>query len=142
VNWSKFGIIQVSVANNARQAKEKFSEHSFDMMICDIEMPQGSGLELYEWVREEHPWTECVFLTCHADFQYAKKAIQLGSFEYLLKPAPPEELEQVMTEMIKKISKDRKSSSIVIERFWQDVLQQVIPSRPDKIMDAIGKHIK
>ncbi|UKS23884.1 response regulator [Paenibacillus sp. HWE-109] len=140
VNWSKFGIIHVSVANNARQAKEKFSEHPFDMMICDIEMPQGSGLELFEWVREKHPWTECVFLTCHADFQYAKKAIHLGSFEYLLKPAPPEELEQVMTEMIKKISKDRKSSSIVIERFWQDVLQQVIPSTPDKIMEAIGKH--
>ncbi|OPH56966.1 DNA-binding response regulator [Paenibacillus ferrarius] len=140
VNWSKFGIIYVSVVNSARKAKEHYSKHPVDIMLCDIEMPQGSGLELYEWVREEHPWTECVFLTCHADFQYAKKAIQLGSFEYLLKPAPPEELERVMMELIKKISKDRKSATIVIERFWQDLLKQVTPSRPDNIKEEILKH--
>lgn len=136
VDWSKLGIIHVAVANNARQAKEKFAEGLFDMMICDIEMPQGSGLELFEWVRDKHPRTECVFLTCHADFHYAKKAIQLGSFDYLLKPVPTYELEQVMTEVIKKIRKDRESASIVTERFWQDVLQQAIPSQLDKMMEA------
>ncbi|GAA3409954.1 response regulator [Paenibacillus hodogayensis] len=140
VNWSNLGIFYVSIANNARQAKELCSKHSFDIMICDIEMPQGNGLELYEWVRTEQPWTECVFLTCHADFQYAKKAIQLGSFEYMLKPALPEELEQVVKKLIEKISKDRKSASIVIERFWQDLLNQVFPSQPESIREAIWKN--
>jgi len=68
VDWHKLGIVSVSIASNVRQAKEEFQNQPFDMMICDIEMPQGSGLELYEWVREEYPQTECIFLTCHADF--------------------------------------------------------------------------
>ncbi|HTG70105.1 MAG TPA: response regulator, partial [Candidatus Udaeobacter sp.] len=48
VDWHKLGIVSVSIASNVRQAKEEFQNQPFDMMICDIEMPQGSGLELYE----------------------------------------------------------------------------------------------
>lgn len=139
VDWQKLGIVSVSVANNLRQAKELFDNQPVDMMICDIEMPQGSGLELYEWVREQHPQTECIFLTCHADFHYAKKALQLGSFEYLLKPVPHDELKLVMTKLIEKIRKERESATMVTERFWQDVLSQAIPSFPDKIMEVIDK---
>ncbi len=139
VDWQKLGIVSVSIANNLRQAKEEFHNQPFDMMICDIEMPQGSGLELYEWVREQYPQTECIFLTCHADFQYAKKALQLGSFEYLLKPVPHDELKLVMTKLIEKIRKERESATMVTERFWQDVLSQAIPSNLNKMMEVIDK---
>lgn len=137
VDWPKLGIVRVEVAYNSRQAKEVFEKQAIDVMICDIEMPQGSGLELYEWVREKSPRTECIFLTCHADFTYAKKALQLGSFEYLLKPVPSDELYRVMEDVLGKIRQDRESATIVAERFWQDLLQQAIPSREDAIMEAI-----
>ncbi|WP_054023169.1 response regulator [Bacillus sp. FJAT-28004] len=139
VNWRELGIISVTIAHNLRQAKEEFNNQPFDMMICDIEMPQGSGLELFEWVREQYPQTECVFLTCHADFQYAKKALQLGSFEYLLKPVPHDELKLVMTKLIEKIRKERESATMVTEHFWQDVLKQAIPSNSFKMMEVIDK---
>lgn len=139
VDWQKLGIVSVSIASNLRQAKEEFQNQPFDMMICDIEMPQGSGLELYEWVREQYPQTECIFLTCHADFQYAKKALQLGSFEYLLKPVPHDELKLVMTKLIEKIRKERESATMVTERFWQDVLSQAIPSNLNKMIEVIDK---
>ncbi|MEC0092409.1 response regulator transcription factor [Paenibacillus macquariensis] len=139
VDWQKLGIVNVSIANNLRQAKEEFNNQPFDMMICDIEMPQGNGLELFEWVREQYPQTECIFLTCHANFQYAKKALQLGSFEYLLKPVPSEDLKLVMTKLIQKIRKERESVSMVTERFWQDVLNQAVPSNMDKMMEVIDK---
>ncbi|WP_201006952.1 response regulator transcription factor [Paenibacillus glycanilyticus] len=139
MDWNCVRVTSVTIANNARQAKEKFMEQPFDMMICDIEMPQGSGLELYEWVREYHPQTECIFITCHADFQYAKKALQLGSFEYLLKPVPPDELMLVMTRLINKIRDEREAAGREAERFWQDVLNQAIPSTKDKMMEVIRK---
>ncbi|NIK78846.1 two-component system response regulator YesN [Paenibacillus castaneae] len=140
VDWQRLGIVNVLVANNLRQAKEEYGKHPIDMMICDIEMPQGSGLELYEWVREQHPHTECIFLTCHADFFYAQKALQLGSFGYLLKPVPPDELKLIMTKLIEKIRVERESVTRVTERFWQDVLNQAIPSNMDKMMEVIDKH--
>jgi Response regulator containing CheY-like receiver domain and AraC-type DNA-binding domain len=139
MNWNCVRVTSVSIASNARQAKEKFAEQPFDIMICDIEMPQGSGLELYEWVKEHYPQTECIFITCHADFHYAKKALQLGSFEYLLKPVPPDELMLVMTRLINKIRDEREAAGREAERFWQDVLSQAIPSNWDKMREVIQK---
>ncbi|GGG06077.1 response regulator [Paenibacillus abyssi] len=156
VEWGELGIVSVTAVYNLRQAKAAFEKQPIDIMITDIEMPNGDGFELFEWVREFHPQTECIFLTCHADFQYAKKAIQMGSLEYLLKPVPAEELTSVVMKATGKIGRKRESLSIseaykhyhklwemhqplFIERFWLDVLHQSIPSRLDSMMEVIRK---
>lgn len=150
VNWERLGITEVLTATDIRQAKEIFgAATSIDIMLCDIEMPLGSGLELLAWVREHSPDTESIFLTCHADFYYAKQAVQLGSFDYLLKPIPIPELEHVIAKAIAKKAKESKKSEysrygeywvqhqpLLIERFWLDILNRSIPSRSDAILQA------
>jgi two-component system, response regulator YesN len=96
LNLERLQISSVYSAFNIRQAKEVLLAHPVDIMLCDIEMPQGSGLELLEWARTQSPNTETIFLTSHADFAYAKQAIQLGCLDYLLKPVPDEELEKTV----------------------------------------------
>ena len=44
-------------------------------MLCDIDMPQGSGLELLEWLRNHEIQIECIFLSSYANFAYAQKAL-------------------------------------------------------------------
>jgi two-component system response regulator YesN len=51
LQWDELSIVEIHTAYNNRQAKEVFAEHEIDLMICDIEMPQGNGLELLAWVR-------------------------------------------------------------------------------------------
>ncbi|SEA61076.1 helix-turn-helix domain-containing protein [Paenibacillus sp. 276b] len=141
VNWEKLSIKTVFTAYTAKQAKELFKREHIDIMICDIEMPQTSGLELTEWVGERYPKTETIILTCHADFGYAKQAIQLGSLDYILKPVPFAELELVIEKAKEKIDKESemdqysrfghywfKNQPMLIERFWQDILNQTVPS--------------
>lgn len=140
VNFERLGISRVFEANSMKQAKEIFMGQHIDILICDIEMPQGSGLELLAWVREHHPKTECIFLTCHADFAYARQAIQLGSLDYLLKPAQVCDIENVILKAIEKINKESeniertrfsklwlKHKPLIIERFWLDIISQKIP---------------
>lgn len=149
IEWSRLGITAVFTAFNIRQAKEVFSNNTIDIMLCDIEMPQGSGLELLSWVRESSPKTESIFLTCHADFRYAKEAIRLGSLDYILKPVPYSELEKTITKAINKISKNSrlleysrfgefwfKHQPLIIERFWMDILNRTIPANPEAIKEA------
>lgn len=136
INWSKLGITGVYTAFNIRQAKELFESTAVDIMLCDIEMPQGSGLDLLEWVREHSETTESIIMTCHADFHFAKRAMKLGSLDYILKPLPYEELEIVVAKAADKIIKDKETvnlgekwfrhQSILIERFWIDVLNRSI----------------
>ncbi|KAA8745401.1 response regulator [Paenibacillus sp. UASWS1643] len=156
IDWGKLGIQTVHTAHTVKQAKELFETERIDIMLCDIEMPQASGLELTKWVRERFPQTETIFLTCHADFYYAKEAIRLGSFEYILKPVPFEELEKVILKAKNKIHKESEivqytkfgqfwfqHQPLLIERFWQDILNQTIPSSPNAMsLAAVDRNIQ
>jgi YesN/AraC family two-component response regulator len=96
VDWKSLPFDEVCNAASLSQAQKVFAEKSVDILLSDIEMPQGSGLELVEWVRSNYPRTECIFLTCHEDFHFARKALSLGALEYLLKPATPEEIQRTL----------------------------------------------
>lgn len=87
---------QVFTATNALIAKNILKKEQIDIMLCDIEMPGESGLKLLEWVRDEKMNTECIFLTCHEEFDFARKAIKLKGMDYLLKPIPYDELTDVL----------------------------------------------
>ncbi|WP_240421298.1 response regulator transcription factor [Paenibacillus periandrae] len=155
VPWEQLGIISVFTANHIKKAKEIFGQHKIDILLCDIEMPKGSGLELLEWVREHASNTVTIFMTCHAEFQYAKKAFQLGGLDYILKPIPYDELTAAIRNGIEKIRKDSESlenyqirllwnrhQPMIIENFWLDVISQSIPANPQAIQEAAaGRNI-
>jgi two-component system response regulator YesN len=156
VEWDLIGISKVQEAYNIRQAKEIISTQKIDVMICDIEMPEGDGFELLAWVKEYFPTTETIFLTCHADFEFAQKAIQLGSLDYMLKPVRFVELEKAVLKAICKLKKERELihfnetykhyyhlwetyQPMFTERFWQDLIQRSIPSRKALILESMAK---
>lgn len=152
VDWDRLGITKVLTSMTVRQAKEMFEQERIDIMLCDIEMPQATGLELAEWVRAEYPGTATIFLTCHADFKYAKQALQLGSFDYVLKPVPFSELEAIIQKATEKIRKDTKQAEftqygqywfqhqpLLIERFWLDILNQTIPASAEAVKRAAAE---
>ncbi|WP_407270062.1 helix-turn-helix domain-containing protein [Radiobacillus sp. PE A8.2] len=140
VDWKSIGFSEVETAYNIRQAKDAFALESFDVMISDIEMPQGTGFDLFAWTREKYPKTECIFLTCHAEFEFAKKAVQLGSLDYLLKPVPAEELAGAVTMALNKIWRERGIAARLLEQFWLEVLRQDIPARIDFILKQATRH--
>lgn len=108
VDWNKYGADEVYIAGSAGQARELFQEKVIDVMLSDIEMPQGGGLELFEWVKTYYPAVECVFVTCHPEFEYVRKAMQLGSADYILKPIDYEELDEVLSRLTERVRHRRR----------------------------------
>lgn len=106
VNWGKYDIKEVFIANSMEQAQKIFKKEKIDLMLCDIEMPNGNGLELFEWVKVYYPKTECIYVTCYPEFEYMRKAMQLGSADYILKPIDYEELDKVLSELVKQLKND------------------------------------
>lgn len=129
IGWERIGIESVLTANNVRQAMKILEEAPVDILLSDIEMPQGSGLELLEWVRGRDLPVECVFLSSYAYFAYAQKAINLKSSNYLLKPVSNSEMEEVLAALVKDIrgrrqvleKEDRKEKRHL---FWKTYLLQ------------------
>lgn len=104
IDWAKIGVKEVLKAYNAYEARELLSGRTIDILLCDIEMPAESGLSLYQWTRDQNIDLECIFLTAHADFSYAKTAMQLGGFDYILQPARYETIEATIAKAIQKIN--------------------------------------
>ena len=92
LDWDTLGVTSIRTASSAAQAKEILSQEPVDILLCDIEMPGENGLSLLRWARSKGMDLVCVFLTSHADFLYAKEAIQLGCFDYILQPARYEDI--------------------------------------------------
>ena len=84
-------------------------------MLSDIEMPQGNGLDLFEWVKAYYPTVECVYVTCHPEFDYMRKALQLGSADYVLKPIDYGELDVVLSQLVERVRRQRRIESIPSE---------------------------
>lgn len=101
MRFEKLGIDTIYEALDADEARELFNSHHIDLLLCDIELPGDSGLDLVQWVNDNYPGTVTLFLTCHADFSYAQNAVKLMAFRYLLKPITPADLEKALTDAIK-----------------------------------------
>lgn len=97
IHWEKCGISQVHGVYSVRQAKEFLKKNAVNILICDIEMPGENGLDLVEWAMEYARFSKdpmiCIMLTCHPEYSFLRKAMQLGCQDYLLKPVDEEDLE-------------------------------------------------
>ena len=71
-----------------------------DILISDVKMPRKTGLEAAEAIRAFCPGCQVVFLSGYSDKEYLKGAIRLKAVSYVEKPIDPEELTQVLREIV------------------------------------------
>lgn len=100
VDWKKLQVNVVYTANSAMAAKKILREQKVDIMLTDIEMPEEDGISLQKWQAENYPHVYCIFLTSHADFNYAQEAIRGGAFDYIVQPASIPEIEKTVERCI------------------------------------------
>ena len=126
---SRLEFSDVSVAFSMEMAQNILQNRRIDIMLCDIEMPRGSGLDLLKWVREQGFSPEVIITTCHPNFTYAQTALQLSCSDYLLKPVMPEQLEGSLHKAVeavrRKASADlyRSNEQGIWEHFFTDFIQ-------------------
>jgi len=107
IPWHNLGISTVYTAGSSRDARRIMEKHTVDILISDIEMPGEDGLDLLTWARDQRMDAECILLTAHADFFYAKRAISLGVSDYVIQPARDEDVIRA----VKKAVANRQANS-------------------------------
>lgn len=112
LDWVAAGISDVVTAGNAMEAKESIKNGDIDIMLCDIEMPFENGLTLYRWIKQEGFGISCIFLTSHAEFQYAQEAVKLGAFDYIVQPAPYDEVMRVVARAILEVKSKKEKDHV------------------------------
>ena len=122
MEWESLGLDKVYNASNITQAKQVIKENPVHILITDIDMPQGSGIDLLTWIREENYDIQTIFLTNYADFAFAQKAVELQSLEYYLKPIEFDKLELIVKKAINKVKDSQKAKKAAnISNMWDDI---------------------
>ncbi|WP_449244328.1 response regulator [Desulfobacca acetoxidans] len=84
--------IQVEEAENGNRALEILQTQDFDVVILDVKMPGLDGIETLKIIKAQKPDVEVIMLTGHASVESGIQGMQLGAFDYVMKPAPLDEL--------------------------------------------------
>ena len=79
-------------ANSGIKALAVLKEKEFDVMVLDVKMPDMDGIETLRHVKKMTPDVEVIMVTGHASVEFGLKGMQLGAFDYIMKPAPINEL--------------------------------------------------
>lgn len=96
VDWRALDMVVVAEAEDGEEALELAILHEADIMLVDLNMPIKNGLTLIQDVKQQLPGCRIVIVTGHDEFNYAQQAVHLGVDEYILKPANPAHLTEVL----------------------------------------------
>ena len=81
------------LAADVSAAREILSEHEPEVIISDLRMPGGSGIELLEWIVESGRQTPVIMLSAFGTVETAVEAMHKGAFDFLMKPFETAEME-------------------------------------------------
>lgn len=84
----------VSLVTKVGTAQHELSSNAFNLVLSDLRLPDGDGILLLTWMRENFIMTPFIVMTGYGDVQTAVDAIKLGAFDYLCKPINPSVLQQ------------------------------------------------
>ena len=143
VDWLKYGFTEVYTAQETKSVWEFLKKDTVDLILCDVEMPGENGLEFLKEVKIKYPKTECIMVTCHADFNYIQKAMRYGAEDYILKPIDYEELEEILNKYIAKLEMNQMQTR------REELIEQVAHHRSDDsesriplVMEYIDEHLR
>ena len=105
LDWDAYGFTVEATAQSAEQALPMIEQLEPDLLITDITMTGADGFSLLQRSRELLPSLEAIILTCHADFGFARAAIESDVASYLTKVTLTEdELAKALTKVRRRLS--------------------------------------
>ncbi|KRE64550.1 response regulator transcription factor [Paenibacillus sp. Soil750] len=108
IDWSKEGFIYSGNALDADVTIPLIEQFQPDILITDILMPFTNGLELSSIMRRKYPEMKIIIISADADFECARKALQIGVQDFCIKPIGANELLKVLRSVSELVDKERE----------------------------------
>ncbi|OZG71481.1 sigma-54-dependent Fis family transcriptional regulator [Hahella sp. CCB-MM4] len=87
-------------AENVTQAQEKLASERFDLVLTDMNMPDGNGIDLVAYIQKNHPATPVAVITAYGSIDTAISALKAGAFDFVSKPVDLARLRELVNSAI------------------------------------------
>lgn len=82
ISLEGFDVLHVA---DCKSALKKLEQVDFDVVLCDVKLPDGNGVDLSKAIKDKYPWLEIILLTAYGNIPDGVKAIKNGAFDYITK---------------------------------------------------------
>ena len=94
--------VHITGVESGEKALETLERGQYDVVILDVRMPGMDGIEVLRIIKDRYPLVEVIMLTGHANVEVAVQGMELGAFDYLMKPMDIDELLYKVEDAFKK----------------------------------------
>jgi two-component system response regulator YesN len=120
-NWQEYGMEVVGTCKNGLEAISLVQTLRPDICLLDIQMPLVNGLELIEKINTIDKSILKIIISGHDEFEFARKAVELGVYKYILKPIDENEFIMLLKEI--KQEMDEAKRAALANRRKEKILQ-------------------
>ena len=132
----KIGSHTCALAADASQARKFMRTISFDLILCDINMPGETGLEFIRYTTSEFPDTPAVMVTAIDDPMIAEVALKIGVYDFIIKPFAPNGV------LISVANALRRRQLEIDNRIYREGLEKIVEERTAALRDSMQKITK
>jgi putative two-component system response regulator len=120
-----------ATADNGFQARRQLTTRPFELIVCDLQMPGESGLDVISHVRRSYPDTAAIMVTGVDDERLAGQALSLGAYGYVVKPFSPMDL------AIQVLNALRRRELEIAQRHERERLEHMVEARTTELRCAV-----
>ena len=137
VNWQAHGFSKIDMRFSYQEGLKAALTGNYHLILCDIRLQEQSGLNIIRKLKEQGVSSGVVIISAYAEFSYAQTALELGVFQYLLKPFPKETLEVCLSRFTSQIPEH-----IVVEETLEqpEKYDRRRANRMDRILEYIHEN--
>lgn len=106
--WEELGITGILEARNGEEAQAIIDRETPEIIMTDVKMPKKNGMDLIEWLVSHSYPGKVILISGYDEYTFMRKAIQLGTFDYLLKPVEEEVLNKVLADAVEEWKREEK----------------------------------
>ncbi len=107
--------IKTHLAYRVEQAKQLFTQFHYDACLTDLNLPDGSGLELVQHVSQTYPHTPIAVLTAYGNMDIAIAALKAGAFDFVSKPINQIHLDQLLKKALNQPKPEHEFGETTLE---------------------------
>lgn len=117
---------EVSSCSRVSEGEKILTENSFDLVLLDYRLPDGTGMEILEFLNRSQIKLPVIVMTSFSDLQTAVKLMKMGAGDYITKPVNPEELKMRIEEILKKEKQSGPSARKESKTRDDSILKEVV----------------